>query len=139
VAYTEEFYCLSSRCKLSMKDEQQTTKYISRLKYPIQERVILHDMFSVDEAHNKTMKIERLHNRVSPFRRSMLLEDPLGGEGIQPSSTTVGQPPTQQTVKAPVSAPTTTTTAAVKSKENPYTKPGVDKCYRCGEPGHRSV
>jgi len=26
----------------------------------------------------------------------------------------------------------------MKSKENPYTKPGIGKCYRRGEPGHRS-
>ena len=26
----------------------------------------------------------------------------------------------------------------MKGKENSYAKPGVDKCYRCEEPGHRS-
>ena len=83
-----------------MTDEQQTVKYISGLKYPIQERVILHDGFIIDEAHNKAIKIERLHRRALPFRRPMLLEEPLGGEGIHPSSTSVDQPPTQQTVKA---------------------------------------
>ena len=25
-----------------------------------------------------------------------------------------------------------------KSKDNPYTKFGVGKCYRCDEPGHKS-
>jgi len=33
--------------------------------------------------------------------------------------------------------PTTNSTVA-KGKENPYSKPGIDKCYRCDEPGHRS-
>ena len=23
-------------------------------------------------------------------------------------------------------------------KENPYAKPEIGKCYRCGEPGHKS-
>ena len=32
-AYTEEFYCLSSRCELFMTDEQQTIKY-QRVKVP---------------------------------------------------------------------------------------------------------
>jgi len=77
-----------------MTEEQQATKYISGLKYPIQEHVILHDVFFVDEAHNKGMKIERLHSRAPSLRRPMLIEEPLGGEGIQPSSTTVDQPPT---------------------------------------------
>ena len=83
-----------------MTDEKQTTNYINGLKYPIQKCVILHDVFSVDEAQNKAMKIERLYNKDSPFRRPMLLEEPLGVEGIQPSFTSVDQPPIQQTVKA---------------------------------------
>jgi len=51
-----------------MTNEQQTAKYISGLKYPIQERIILHDVFSVDEAHNKAMKIERLRSRTLPLK-----------------------------------------------------------------------
>jgi len=51
-----------------MTNEQQTVKYISGLKYPIQERVILHNVFSVDEAHNKAMKIERLQSKILPLK-----------------------------------------------------------------------
>jgi len=36
-----------------MTKEQQAAKYIGGLKYPIQEHVILHDLFSVDEANKK--------------------------------------------------------------------------------------
>jgi len=59
----KEFYRLSSRCDLSMTEEQQAVKYINGLKYSIQECVILHDVFSIDEADNKTLKIERLQYR----------------------------------------------------------------------------
>jgi len=59
-AYTEEFYRLASRCDLAMTEEQQATTYISDLKYLIQERVILHNVFSIDETHSKVLKIERL-------------------------------------------------------------------------------
>ena len=48
--------------------EEQATKYISGFKYLIQEHVILHDVFSVDETHNKAMKIERLQNKALPFK-----------------------------------------------------------------------
>jgi len=33
--------------------EEQAAKYINNLRYHIQERVIIHDMFSVDEATTK--------------------------------------------------------------------------------------
>jgi len=49
-------------------EEQHAAKYISGLKYLIQERVILHDVFSIDEAHNKALKIERLQSKAPPFR-----------------------------------------------------------------------
>ena len=76
------------------EDEQQTTKYIGGLKYPIQERTIFHDVFSFDNAHNIAMKIERLYIRASPFRRLMSIEELLGGKEIQPSFMIVDQPPT---------------------------------------------
>jgi len=47
-----------------------------------------------------------------------------------------GQPLTQPTAKA--SASTATTSAVVKNKENPYTNLEIGKCYRCGEPEHKS-
>ena len=65
----------------------------------------------------------------------MSIDKPSSDEEIQPSPTMVDQPPTQQTIKAPVSA---LTTAAAKGRENPYTNPGVGMCYRCGEPEHKS-
>ena len=43
-----------------MTEEQQTIKLISGLKYSIQERVIFHDVFFIDETCDKVMKIERL-------------------------------------------------------------------------------
>ena len=51
-----------------MMEEQHVVKYISDLKYPIQECVILYDVFSVNEAHNKVMKIERLKIRALSFK-----------------------------------------------------------------------
>jgi len=68
--YTEEFYHLTSRYDLSLTEEQQTTKYIHGLKYPIQELVTLQDLYSVDKAQNKTMKVERLQNKALPFKNT---------------------------------------------------------------------
>ena len=68
----------------------------------------------------------------------MSIEEPSAGKRIQPSFTTDDQPLVELTIEATMSAPTTTTTTAAKGKENPYAKPSVDKCYKCGGPGHRS-
>ena len=38
----------------------------------------------------------------------------------------------------PLCQPTTTLVSLAKNKDNPYVKPKVSKCYRCGKPGHRS-
>ena len=72
-----------------MMEEQQVSKYISDLKYSNQECVILHDVFSIYETHNKALKIERLQSRAPPFRRSTPIERPASGTGTQPSSMTV--------------------------------------------------
>jgi len=50
-------------------------KYISGLKHPIQERVILRDVISVDEAHDKVLEIEILQTRTPPFRCLAPIED----------------------------------------------------------------
>ena len=100
--------------------------------------MILHDVFSVEEAHNKALKIERLQSRAPPFRRSMPIEKSTSGIGVQLNFTMLDRSPVRQLTNAPVSAPTTTNPPATKSKENPYAKFGVGKCYRYGEPGHKS-
>jgi len=91
--------------------------------------VILHNVFSIDEAHNKALNIERLQNRTSLFRRSRLIEKSTSGAGVQPSTTMVDQPPIRQSTNAYTSAPEITIVAAAKSKEISYTKLGVDKYY----------
>ena len=66
--YMEEFHHLTSRCDLSLTEEQHTAKYIHRLKYSIQERVDLQDVYSVDEAQNKAKKVVRLQNNILSFK-----------------------------------------------------------------------
>jgi len=46
-------------------------------------------MFSVDEAHNKAMKIERQQNRALPFRLSAPIEEPTSDTRIQLSPTII--------------------------------------------------
>jgi len=99
-----------------MIEKQQAAKYINSLKYSIQECVILHDVFSVDEAHNKALKIERLQSRTINFKRQMTFEKSSSGAGTHSNSPSVNPlQSTDTTTSAPVVAPA----AAVKNKENP--------------------
>ena len=89
--YMEEFYRLASRCDLSLTEKQQTAKYIYELNYPIQERVAITDVFSVDEAQNKVMKIERLRSKAPPPRLPLSIEESVGDDEVPPNPTTAGQ------------------------------------------------
>jgi len=48
------------------------------------------------------------------------------------------QPLARQSTNAPAPTPGIITSAVAKSKENPYAKHEVGKCYRCGELEHKS-
>ena len=50
----------------------------------------------------------------------------------------VGRLPVHQLNNTFALAPSTTIITVIKSKGNSYSKSGIDKCYRCGETGHRS-
>jgi len=64
-----------------MTEEQQAVKCISGLKYSIQERMIFHDVFSVDEAHNKALKIET----IPPFSCPGPIQESASDAGVQPN------------------------------------------------------
>ena len=103
MAYTEEFYRLALRGDLAMM-EQQAAKYINGLKYPIQEYVILHNVLSVDETHNKASKIEILQGRAPPFRRPAPIEESASDVVVQLNSTIVDRLPTRQSTNTSTSA-----------------------------------
>jgi len=100
--------------------------------------MILLDVFFIDEAHDKASKVERLQRRAPPSSCSAPIEEETIGVRVQLSSITVDRLSVHQSTNAPASIPATITTTATNTKENPYTKSGVGKCYRCGEPEYRS-
>jgi len=108
---------LLPHCKLSMTEEQ-AAKYINSLKYFIQERVILHDVFSVDENHNKALKIESLQSKTLLFKSPTPIDE--------------------TTTEAPAAAPATIAAPVVKGKENLYANLGASKYHRCGKPEYKS-
>jgi len=108
-----------------MTEEQQAAKYISTLKYHIQERVILHDVFSVDEAYKKVMKIKRLQNKDLPFKS--IAKKTSNSTRTQQSFTFGDRTPAHKATDILIAKLVTTTAPTTKGKENSYAKPGVGK------------
>jgi len=104
---------LSTIITLWFMEEQQATKYINGLKYIIPECVILHDVFSIVEAHNKVLKIEDYKAALSTS-----IKKSASDIRVQPSSTMVDLPPTRQSTNASALAPAIIVNAAAKCKEN---------------------
>ena len=91
----------------------------------------------IDDVQNKAMKIERLRSRAPPSGSPLSIEESSGDDRVPLSFMMTGQPIAQPLAKSSTSTPTITP-AITKSKDNPYTKSGVGKCYKCGEPGYTS-
>ncbi|KAI0507593.1 hypothetical protein KFK09_013719 [Dendrobium nobile] len=136
--YTEEFYRLSARNNLSESENQLVARYIGGLKESIQEKLELNSVWSLSQAVNFALKAEsqlQRHYRTSLPRRSFV--DSTAG----PSKT--GTPPAKSPT-VPIAPANTTPEPKVTgrprlpARENPYAKPGVIKCFRCLQPGHKS-
>ena len=115
-------------------EEQQTSNYINRLKYSIQKRVVLQDVFYVNEAQNKGMKIKRLQGR------SYLSKEQ---QRVHPTIQELCKVPHQVSDLHPVRRliplhPGDGNSPHYKGQREPYAKLGVGKCYMCDKLGYRS-
>nr|GMD42268.1 transposon Ty3-I Gag-Pol polyprotein [Ipomoea batatas]GMD47024.1 transposon Ty3-I Gag-Pol polyprotein [Ipomoea batatas] len=141
--YTEEFYRLGARCNLSETAEQQTARYIAGLRFNIQERMTLSPIWSVDEAYNMAIKAEALFAQANQ-RRQYTPALPKTISTIPPQNSTTHQPITQHTQTTEFGHSKTQRQRQEgnfqpqNTTSNPYAKPFVGKCFKCGETGHRS-
>uniref|UniRef100_A0A6N2LGG3 Reverse transcriptase n=1 Tax=Salix viminalis TaxID=40686 RepID=A0A6N2LGG3_SALVM len=130
---------------VSVVEAQQVSRYLGGLKPSIRERIGLQVVWTVDEAHNMALKAELMEKsatRFSPFRNS---GEPIyrgkfaAAEGQNPPKITNDQTPRGAASTSNQSGGR----AVIAAREAPrassaYVKPGGFKCYRCGQPGHRS-
>ncbi|GFY86852.1 transducin/WD40 repeat-like superfamily protein [Actinidia rufa] len=128
-AYTEEFYRLSSRNNLPESEDQQIARFVNGLRVAIRDQVSLHTLYSLNEAVTLAKKVESQQNRTNT--RSQF-----STKGKQPVPSPQSQPVTNS--GSQTKAATTGSTTRQGGNPNPYAKASGDKCYRCGEPGHRS-
>lgn len=72
--YTEEFEKLISRNELSDSKEQLVARYISGLRQAIQDVLSLHSHWSVSEAHQRALVVERQQPRRNGVRSTPTTE-----------------------------------------------------------------
>nr|GEV05734.1 hypothetical protein CTI12_AA461010 [Tanacetum cinerariifolium] len=123
--YTAEFHRLSSRNNLSETESQQVTRYINGLRPQIHDKISLVPVYTLDDAYNVAIRAENQLARSSILIKSVPSVDPSLQHTAKISSIDTG--------KQVVSTNTTTTKTT-----NPYARPVMGKCFKCGVPGHRS-
>ncbi|KAG6745118.1 hypothetical protein POTOM_051762 [Populus tomentosa] len=140
-AYMEEFHRLSSRNNLMETDAQQIARFIGGLCLNIQDRVSMHTIYSLTKAINLATKVETQLDRTratSVARAPAEYTHTTAQKGKFPLN-----PPPAMTnfTRGPSTSRAQVTTTGVVPPEaprNPYARPTSDKCYRCGQQGHRS-
>ncbi|GKA23395.1 bZIP transcription factor 60 [Tanacetum coccineum] len=123
--YTAEFHRLSSRNDLSETESQQVTRYINGLSPQIHDKISLVPVYTLDDAYNLAIRAENQLARSSILIKSVPSVDPSSQHTTKISSIDTG--------KQVVSTNTTTTKTT-----NPYARPVMGKCFKCGVPSHRS-
>ncbi|KAJ9567936.1 hypothetical protein OSB04_003902 [Centaurea solstitialis] len=140
--YTAEFLRLSERNEIGESDGQKVARYISGLKPTIQDKIGLQTMWTVAEASSLALKaelIEKSTRSSNSYRRSQETNESTIvalDKGKDPATSRDPNPAHKVTTGNSSGGPQGKTTPPKTT--NPYAKPMGLKCYRCGEPGHRS-
>jgi hypothetical protein len=117
--YTEEFLRLQVRCHLGETEDQQVARYINGLNDAIQDRLMMQQIWSLDQAQALALKAERLVKaRKASKAPYSHMEDSSRSHSHEMEEETT-QPGAKETVPKQ---------AGGKSRAKP-----VIKCYKCGE------
>ncbi|KAG5521714.1 hypothetical protein RHGRI_034061 [Rhododendron griersonianum] len=145
--YTEAFHQLIARVDLNESEDQMVARYISGLTITIQDALAMQTLWTVSEAYNRTLVAEKQEKR--KFFRSMQ-QNQGGSLSGQPfyisfqgsSSSNGGQvgPPgfDDQNRGDKASAPAQNQPQSGDSGARKQAQSGGLKCFKCGEPGHKS-
>ncbi|PWA35596.1 hypothetical protein CTI12_AA608120 [Artemisia annua] len=134
--YTAEFHRLSSRNDLSETESQQVTRYINGLSPEIQDRISLVPVYTLDDAYNLAIRAENQLAKKNrpPVFSSNRTSNWSTQSTFKPESSQSGSKSDVLDKKKQV----VNTSTAISKPTNPYERPIVGKCFKCGLPGHRS-
>ena len=133
--YTEKFYQLVARVDINETKEQMVARYLSGLKLPIQESLSLHSIWTVSEAYNRALMVEKQFSRRSfaqsqPFGETKPNGTNFGGKFSRPTTHPFQQDKASNAISTPVNI-----------VKQPLKQPPIFsfKCYKCGEAGHKAT
>jgi hypothetical protein len=122
---------------------QLMAQCIGGLRLPIQDKVFMQHVFTLIEgvslATYAKKRLERF--RASTWERNLVdLGRAMQNRGKQPmvSTRTIVQPSTPGGKTIGGSSSGQRQPMTILASNNPYARPGLEKCFRCNQPGHRS-
>ncbi|KAG5521705.1 hypothetical protein RHGRI_034057 [Rhododendron griersonianum] len=119
----EAFHQLVARVDLNESEDQMVARYISGLTITIQDALAMQTLWTVSEAYNRALVAEKQEKR--KFSRSG------GGQG---ASSGVGT----QNRADKISTPAQNQPQSGASGARSQFQSGGFKCFKCGDPGHKS-
>jgi len=136
--FLEEFHRLSSRNNLLETEAQQVAWFVGGLRWTIQDRVAMQIAYTLTEAVALAIKVETQLDRSktavgarSFVDNNQAAVNKVKAQMAQPSFSNAGGNSGTPAKQVPITPPEIV-------PRNPYARPGLDKCYRCEQPGHRS-
>ncbi|KAB5561275.1 hypothetical protein DKX38_006232 [Salix brachista] len=127
-----------------VREQQQIPR--RQLAYEEEDRVSMHTIYTLTEAINLATKeetqLERTRNPGAARTPDTIHMHASSVAASNKGKFPLNPPPSMPNfTKGPSSSRlpmTTTGTVPPEAPRNPYSRPASDKCYRCGQPGHRS-
>ena len=132
---------MANRNDLEETEDQRISKFVHGLRVSIRDQVSIQTLYTLNEAVTLSKKIEYQHLRAGLkfSNRNSEPSSSTANKGKQPVFTPRSQPVARENNGVNQSTVAVVGSAAqLIANANPYARPTRNKCYRCGEPGHRS-
>ncbi|KAH9716064.1 Endonuclease [Citrus sinensis] len=127
--YTTEFHWLVARNDLTETTEQQVSRYIGGLRSQFQDQLNLLDPYSVSEAHQQTLQLEKQFSQRtndSSFRGARSIVRDNSNPTSQFRNFTPPNPPNKTSKPSEIGQSSKTQSSGSRLR-----------CFNCGENGHR--